>query len=67
MDCGGAVKNRRRQFVIDGEAVILGLDGISDFDAFHSGKPNSEVQLCAFNVLALDGEDLRNLPLSCAR
>jgi ATP-dependent DNA ligase len=44
--------------------VILGVDGISDFNALHSGKHNDEVQLCAFDVLALDGEDLRKLPLS---
>jgi ATP-dependent DNA ligase len=25
------------------------VDGISDFDALHSGKHNDEVQLCAFN------------------
>jgi hypothetical protein len=50
--------------VIDGEAVILGVDGISDFDALHSGKHNDEVQLCAFDVLAMDGDDLRRLPLS---
>ena len=31
-----ALKNRHRQFVIDGEAVVLGVDGISDFDALHS-------------------------------
>jgi bifunctional non-homologous end joining protein LigD len=24
-----------KQFVIDGEAVILGVDGVSDFDALH--------------------------------
>jgi bifunctional non-homologous end joining protein LigD len=59
-----ALRNRTRQFVIDGEAVVLGLDGISDFDALHSGKSDAEVQLCAFDVLAMDGEDLRNLPLS---
>jgi hypothetical protein len=29
-----------------------------------SGKHNEEVQLCAFDVLAMDGDDLRNLPLS---
>ena len=46
-----ALKNRRKQFVIDGEAVVLCLDGVSDFDALHSGKHNSEVQLCAFDVL----------------
>jgi ATP-dependent DNA ligase len=61
-----ALKNRRKQFVIDGEAVTLGVDGISDFNALYSGKHNDEVQLqlCAFDVLALDGEDLRKLPLS---
>ena len=59
-----ALKNRQKQFVIDGEAVILGVDGISDFDALHSGRHNDEVQLFAFDVLAMDGDDLRKLPLS---
>jgi ATP-dependent DNA ligase len=40
------------------------LDGMPDFNALHSGKHNEEVQFCAFDVLALDGEDLRELPLS---
>jgi ATP dependent DNA ligase domain len=57
-------KNREKQFVIDGEAVILGVDGISDFNALHSGKHNHEVQLYAFDVLAMEGDDLRPLPLS---
>ena len=59
-----ALRNRVRQFVIDGEAVILGVDGISDFNALHSGRNNEEVQLCAFDVLAMDGDDLRRLSLS---
>ena len=59
-----SLKNRQKHFVIDGEAVILGVDGISDFNALHSGKHNEEVQLCAFDVLAMDGDDLRDLPLS---
>ena len=59
-----ARKNRHRHFVIDGEAVVLGVDGISDFDALHSGKHGAEVQLCAFDVLAMDGDDLCGLPLS---
>jgi ATP-dependent DNA ligase len=58
------LKNHRKQFVIDGEAVILGADGVSDFNALHSGRYNGEVQLCAFDALALEGEDLRKLPLS---
>ena len=40
------------------------MDGYSDFNALHSGKHNEEVQLCAFDVLAIDGDDLRSLPLS---
>src|SRR6478736_8351682 len=59
-----ALKNRRKWFVIDGEAVVLGANGISDFNALHSGKHGSEVQLCAFDVLAIDGDDLRELPLA---
>jgi bifunctional non-homologous end joining protein LigD len=59
-----ARKNRHKQFVIDGEAVILGVDGYSDFNALHAGRHNEEVQLCAFDVLAIDGDDLRDLPLS---
>ena len=59
-----ALKNRMKQFVIDGEAVILGVDGIADFNALHSRQHDDEVQLYAFDILTLDGEDLRPLPLS---
>jgi ATP-dependent DNA ligase len=59
-----ALRNRHQQFVIDGEAVILGVDGIADFDALHARQRDEEVQLYAFDILALDGEDLRKLPLS---
>ena len=58
-----ALKNRYKQFVIDGEAVILGVDGVSDFEALHSGKHNDEVQLYTFDILAFDGDDLRPPPL----
>ena len=46
------------------EAVLLGVDGRSEFNGLHSRKHDDEVQLYAFDVLALDGEDLRKLPLS---
>ena len=55
---------RQTRFVLDGEAVVLGVDGVADFDALHSRKHDEEVQLYAFDVLALDGDDLRRLPLS---
>jgi bifunctional non-homologous end joining protein LigD len=59
-----ALKNRQKQFVIDGEAVVLGVDGVPDFNALHSRKHDHEVQFYAFDVMALNGEDLRALPLS---
>ena len=59
-----ALRNRHQRFVIDGEAVLLGVDGIFDFNALHSRRHAKEVQLYAFDILALDGEDLRALPLS---
>ena len=43
--------------MLDGEAVILGVDGVSDFNALHSRKHDEEVQFCA------GSDDLRKLPL----
>ncbi|GIQ75502.1 hypothetical protein [Bradyrhizobium sp. RD5-C2] len=50
--------------MIDGEALVRGVDGYSDFNALHSGKHNAEVEMLAFDILALEGADLRDLPLS---
>ena len=50
-----ALRNRATSFVIDGEALLLGVDGVSDFDGLHSRKFNSEVQLYAFDALMLRG------------
>jgi bifunctional non-homologous end joining protein LigD len=46
--------------VIDGEAVILRPDGISDFNALHGRKRNAEVRLYAFDLLSDDGVDMRD-------
>src|SRR3954451_4091022 len=59
-----ALRNRQSSFVVDGEAVLLGVDGASDFDGLHSRHHDDEVQLYAFDILALGCDDLRNLPLS---
>jgi ATP-dependent DNA ligase len=59
-----ALRNRNSSFVIDGEAVLLGVDGRSDFDGLHSRRLDDEVQFYAFDMLVSDGEDLRKLPLS---
>ena len=50
--------------MIDGEAVLLGVDGRSDFNGLHSRKHDVEVQFYAFDILVSDGEDLRRLPLN---
>jgi ATP-dependent DNA ligase len=59
-----ALKLRQEHFVLDGETVVLGPDGVSDFAALHSGRHNERGQFYAFDMLAGDGEDQRQLPLS---
>ena len=59
-----ALRNRNSAFVIDGEAVLLGVDGRSDFNGLHSRKHDAEVEFYAFDMLVSDGEDIRKLPLS---
>ena len=44
-----ARKVRQKRFVLDGEAVILGVDDVSDFNALHSRRHDHEVQFCAFD------------------
>ena len=60
-----ALRNRTSSsFVIDGEAVLLGVDGRSDFNGLHSRRHDDEVQFYAFDCLVNNGDDLRKLPLS---
>jgi ATP-dependent DNA ligase len=47
---GAALSNRQTSFVIDGEAILLGVDGISDFNGLHSRRHDDEVQLYAFDI-----------------
>jgi bifunctional non-homologous end joining protein LigD len=54
---------RTRSFTLDGEAVVCGPDGVAIFDALHRRGTVSEAMLYAFDLLELDGEDLRQLPL----
>jgi bifunctional non-homologous end joining protein LigD len=50
-------------FTLDGEAVVCGPDGVAIFDALHRHGTVGEAMLYAFDLLELDGEDLRPLPL----
>jgi bifunctional non-homologous end joining protein LigD len=56
---------RAQQAIIDGEVTVLGKTGLPDFQALRRqiGKVSSEVIYNAFDLLWLNGEDLRRLPL----
>jgi bifunctional non-homologous end joining protein LigD len=58
-----AAKLRARSFTLDGEAVVSGADGIAVFDALHRRRRGTDVMLYAFDLLELNGKDLRPLPL----
>src|SRR5215216_6676376 len=48
---------------IDGEAVVLDENGVSDFDKLHSKEYDDRVVLYAFDLLELNVEDWRPQPL----
>jgi ATP-dependent DNA ligase len=62
-----ALRSRVSSFVIDGEAVLLGVDGRSDFNGLYSRKHNDEVQFYAFDVLMMQAEDYGSFRYISAR
>jgi bifunctional non-homologous end joining protein LigD len=54
---------RAKSFTLDGEAVVCGPDVVAIFDALHRRGTVTEAMLYAFDLLELDGEDIRHLPL----
>jgi ATP-dependent DNA ligase len=58
-----AAKLTARSFTIDGEAVVCGPDGVAVFEALHRRQRVKEAILYAFDLLELDGKDLRPRPL----
>jgi bifunctional non-homologous end joining protein LigD len=57
---------RAESFVIDGEAVVLGDDGLSDFALLQQAlkRGHSNFVFMAFDLLWLNGKDLRKSPLT---
>ena len=56
-----------KDFVLDGEAVVFDSKGRSNFGDLQAALQKShggEIDFVAFDLLHLDGENLRNLPLS---
>jgi bifunctional non-homologous end joining protein LigD len=52
-----------RSCVIDGEAIACDERGLSVFDMIRWRQHDAAVTLCAFDLLELDGEDLRREPI----
>ena len=49
-----------RSCVLDGEAIACDANGLSVFDRIRYRQHDRTVTLCAFDLLELDGEDLRS-------
>jgi bifunctional non-homologous end joining protein LigD len=58
-----ASRLKASSFLIDGEAVVCRNDGVSDFDALRSRRRDNDVTLIAFDLIELQGDDLRDVPL----
>jgi bifunctional non-homologous end joining protein LigD len=52
-----------RSCVVDGEAVACDKRGLSVFEMIRWRQHDNAVTLCAFDLLELDGEDLRREPI----
>jgi bifunctional non-homologous end joining protein LigD len=48
---------------LDGEVACVEEDHKADFNKLHSRLHDDHAVLCAFDLLELNGEDLRGLPL----
>jgi bifunctional non-homologous end joining protein LigD len=48
--------------IIDAEVVWLDAYGTSNFEALHSRANDARASACAFDLMMLDGEDLRRRP-----
>jgi bifunctional non-homologous end joining protein LigD len=56
-----AERIKAKSFTIDGEAVVLGPDGLSRFEELSRREATRTTILYAFDLIEHDGEDLRNL------
>jgi bifunctional non-homologous end joining protein LigD len=52
-----------RSCMIDGEAIVSDDSGLAVFELIRSWRHNHTAVLCAFDLLELDGQDLRRLPI----
>jgi ATP-dependent DNA ligase len=50
-------------FLIDGEAIVTDDDGLAVFDLIRRQRHGDAAVLCAFDLIELEGEDLRHSPI----
>ena len=56
-------KHPVRSCLIDGEAIVCDENGLAVFDLIRGYGSKTSALLCAFDLLELDGEDLRRKPI----
>ena len=52
-----------RSCLIDGEAIVCNESGLAVFDLIRGYRHDAAAVLCAFDLLNLDGQDLRRTPI----
>jgi bifunctional non-homologous end joining protein LigD len=52
-----------RSFLIDGEAIVTNDRGLAVFDLIRHKRHGADAVLLAFDLIELDGEDLRRTPI----
>jgi hypothetical protein len=52
-----------RSCVVDGEAIVCDDSGLAVFDLIRGHGTNGRAVLCAFDLLEVNGEDLRREPI----
>jgi bifunctional non-homologous end joining protein LigD len=52
-----------RSFLLDGEAIVTNERGLAVFDLIRHQRHSDDAVLLAFDLIELNGEDLRRTPL----
>ena len=52
-----------RSCLIDGGTIVTDRNGLAVFDLIRGHRPSEAAVLCAFDLIKLDGEDLRREPI----
>ena len=52
-----------RTFLIDGEAIVTDEKGVAVFELVRRARHGGDAVLCAFDLIELEGEDLRRRPI----